>query len=543
MDLTSERAAQPSLSASPVDVVIDGPPAKASPVPGDESTAGTTARPLARGGKWLAAGVAAALVAGVVVRFAPRGALWLDEALTVNISRLPLGDIAGALRRDGAPPLYYYLLHFWMQLFGSGDWAVRALPALLGAASIPLTWMAASRLAGRRVAWVAALLMASSPFAVSYSVETRMYSLLIFLALAGYLAVDSALRHPARRGRLVVVAGVTAALLLSHYWSMFLVGVAAVALLVVARRGDRGARRALVAMGAGSLLFLPWVPSFLYQIRHTGAPWGKPAAMRSFFDTVNSFAGGNWDPGLALGLLFWGLMVLALFGRGIDNRRIELDLRPSGPGKRVAIIGGATLLTGLLSTRVTDSAFAVRYTAVVFPFVLLLVALGTRVLLDRRVHNGVVALAVMFGFWSIAPGLVIPRTTAPRVASVLAAQARPGDVIAYCPDQLGPSVSRRLPPGLDQLTFPRGTPPEFVDWVDYADVNRATEVGPFADMLLQRAGSSTIWVVWAPAYPTFSDKCQRLLTLLQEARPGGSRVVKLPTRRFERMGLAQFPAP
>ena len=51
---------------------------------------------------------------GVITRFAPRSDLWLDEALSVNISKLPLGDIGEALRHDGHPPLYYYLLHGWM---------------------------------------------------------------------------------------------------------------------------------------------------------------------------------------------------------------------------------------------------------------------------------------------------------------------------------------------------------------------------------------------------------------------------------------------
>ena len=44
--------------------------------------------------------------------------MWLDEAQTVNIASFPLRSIAGELRLDGAPPLYYYLLHVWMGVFG-----------------------------------------------------------------------------------------------------------------------------------------------------------------------------------------------------------------------------------------------------------------------------------------------------------------------------------------------------------------------------------------------------------------------------------------
>src|SRR5690606_36341602 len=67
-----------------------------------------------------------ALVAGVVLRFIASSPLWLDEALSVNIARLPLGEIPEALRHDGHPPLYYVLLHGWMELFGEGNRAVRA---------------------------------------------------------------------------------------------------------------------------------------------------------------------------------------------------------------------------------------------------------------------------------------------------------------------------------------------------------------------------------------------------------------------------------
>ena len=36
---------------------------------------------------------AVAVVLGVVLRFLPRAGMWLDEALTANISSLPLGEL------------------------------------------------------------------------------------------------------------------------------------------------------------------------------------------------------------------------------------------------------------------------------------------------------------------------------------------------------------------------------------------------------------------------------------------------------------------
>ena len=56
---------------------------------------------------------------GIVLRFLTTSDLWFDEALSVNIARLPLSELQDALRQDGAPPLYYALLHFWIEAFGA----------------------------------------------------------------------------------------------------------------------------------------------------------------------------------------------------------------------------------------------------------------------------------------------------------------------------------------------------------------------------------------------------------------------------------------
>src|SRR4051812_47697956 len=76
---------------------------------------------------WAAVGIVAAVVLGIALRFISRGPLWLDEAQSLAIARQPISHLADALRHDGAPPLYYALLHWWVQLFGTSTFAVRSL--------------------------------------------------------------------------------------------------------------------------------------------------------------------------------------------------------------------------------------------------------------------------------------------------------------------------------------------------------------------------------------------------------------------------------
>lgn len=290
-----------------------------APGAADPASAPLPARLAAAAGvrAWVLAATGVALLAGVVLRFAATGELWLDEALAVNIARLPLSEIPDALRHDGAPPLYYLLLHGWMAVFGDGVLAVRALSGLFGVAALPLAWAAGRRLGGRPVAEGALLLLASSPFAVRYATEARMYALIVLLVLAGHLALLRALEHPSRP-RLAALALVTGLLLLTHYWGIFLAGAVMALLALDARRPTDAGRRArlvLAAVAAGFLALVLWLPVLAYQATHTGTPWAVPPGMFELRDTLVDFAGGYSRAGTVLAVLFTGLLVLALAGR------------------------------------------------------------------------------------------------------------------------------------------------------------------------------------------------------------------------------------
>jgi hypothetical protein len=112
---TSEVAARSDVDPT---LQTDRPPEADGPTPGVPRVPGAPADSSAPGRfRWdLVAKVAVvgSLVLAVWLRFWTPSALWLDEALTVDIARAPLHQIPQLLRHDGAPPLYYYLLHFWM---------------------------------------------------------------------------------------------------------------------------------------------------------------------------------------------------------------------------------------------------------------------------------------------------------------------------------------------------------------------------------------------------------------------------------------------
>jgi hypothetical protein len=249
---------------------------------------------------------------------------------------------------------------------------------------------------------------------------------------------------------------------------------------------------------------------------------------------------GYRDSGPLPALVFEALIALAVFGRALDRRRVELHLGGREPGRTLAIAVFGTLGLGIGASALTHQAYVPRYASIVFPGVVVLAGLGAAVILDRRIRTVVLGLLLGLGAIGIKPVVAAERTQAWRVAAALRASAHRGDVVAYCPDQLGPSVSRLLPAGLDQLTFPRATGPERVDWVNYAHVNHTARTAGFAQMLIDRASPAhNIWLVWSPGYRTFGTKCQRLGQQLAEFRPRRP-VVNVSRRISERLGLTRF---
>jgi mannosyltransferase len=527
---------------------------------------GADERPSVRVARLLGVGV---VVAGVVLRFFAPSALWLDESLSVNIAKLPLTQIPGALAHDGSPPLYYLLLHFWMLAFGQGDIAVRALSGVTSVVSLPLFWYAGVRLGGRRTGWATLLLAASSPFAIYYGTETRMYSLMILLTLLGFLALARVLECPSRR-RLVALGAVTAAMLYTHYWGLYLVASVGAWLLYRVWRGShrpgtetpetaRAVRAAFGAMVMGAVCWLPDVPLFVWQALHTGTPWSGAPDPADALNTINEFAGtGPWA--LLLGFWLFAMLVLGVFGRpvrragspgdlrddgsgGEGRYLVTLDLRTRAEARPVFFALAGTLTIAVLGGTIANAAFVARYAAVVFPLFILLCALGLTVFADRRIATGLLGVACLAGILTGIGNNSGQRTQAVQVAAVLNVQAQSGDEVVYCPDQLGPAASRLVHvPGLTQLTFPRAIGPQRVDWVDYRTVIDNTDVGAFAQQMMARlTPGHTLWFVYNNSYAGLGGDCGYLYNWLNLLRPTGETVVNAdPGKYYESESLVRF---
>jgi len=510
--------------------------------PAAEGPAGP--RPSSSGSTLLRLGVGLAVLIGVVARFVTVSPLWLDEALSANISSLPFDEIGVALRRDGHPPLYYWLLHGWSEVFGTGDVALRALSGVFALAALPLAWLAGRRLGGRTTAAWALVLLSLSPFAVRYASEVRMYSLVLLLVLAGAVLLPRCLDH-ASWLRLAGLSAVVSALLWTHYWSLYLVG--SVGLLLVLtwwrRPKTRSAvRRCIGAVVVGTISFLPWVPSLLTQLEQTGTPWAVPARpTQAAALTVLDLGGGEATESALVGVLIVVLVVLGLFGRRSPGGGIELGPGPAPVAVPLAAVVALTLAGGGLAGYLSGSAFASRYAAAVVPSLLLLTARGLALLPRGWLRLGLAGPLVALCLVGLGLNATVERTQAGGLAERITRDGQAGDHVVVCPDQLGPSIERALDAagGPDRIVpYPLAGDPRFVDWRDYTERNDRADPAAFAATVLEEAGGATIWVVWNGSYRTLEGDCEAVIQALGAMRAGTE--VATAGEEFEPANLYRF---
>ncbi len=491
------------------------------------------------------------VAAAVVVRFSARQALWLDEAQSVAIARLPLTGPAttlfDGLRQDGSPPLYYLLLHGWITLFGAGTFAVRALSALINlAAAVPL-YLLARRVVGERGARVAVVLYLTSPFALYFATETRMYSLVVLLTAAGGLALEATLRRRSA-GSVIAVALCAGMLALTHYWCFYLLFTVAGWLLLVVLRprpgwGTRGPLAALGGIAAGGLVFAPWLGGFFYQLAHTGTPWGEPASFAAIAHAYGQWAGGPTTQGRLLLFLITGLAAAGIAGRAVDGRYVMIDLKGLEPGRTLFFLATVTLFVAVTAGKVVGNAWADRYTATAFVPFLLVIGLGATLVADTRLFRGVVLVCAVLGLVGGYGDLSRTRTQAGETASVLERLGHPGDVLLVCPDQLGPGLARTVPSWMHTYVVPTYAPPDRVDWTDYENRNSNANGVILADRALAEAGPGhTVFMAGSGAYRTYETLCTQVRGRLVDARPRADEVMKqgTPARVWENFTLLRF---
>jgi hypothetical protein len=447
--------------------------------------------------------LASCMLLGLMLRIAlaGRSGLWRDEAQFLWIVRIPsLPAMLDFLwHHESHPPLFYVLMRAWLSLFSDSEAAALALPVLLGVILIPIVYRVGDRVFSHYTGLIAAILVTVSPLLARYSGMVRPYSLLPLLCLLSVYWLWDGLRGRGARPW-VAHAIATLAMLVTHNWAWM---VLAAEWIIVAgwfalRREPLEwtlVRSWAIAQLALLVVYSPWLPILLYQSRHAGYdafPLNPFVAFAYFAETVISL------PVQAAVPVCMVLIVTAAWRVAV--RRATVVPKDGSRQLSLLIFVGIPLLAFGVATLLSIKKFLLfpQCLTSIVPCVLLSIAYGIASLsnMPRVVTLVFTSIYIVF----LVKDLGEIKSNAREVASVVAAQARPADLILITPVWYASPFNYYYTLDNPQSNYPHE---ERRGAIDYDDLRaRLLDPEPMARVrarLAQAHGEGRrIWLVTAP---------------------------------------------
>ncbi len=78
----------------------------------------------------------------------------LDEPFTLYHSQQSLKELWSMLKWENNPPLYFFVLHFWIKLFGVGVLSARILPMLFGALAAGMVYKLGAKFLSKKIGYL-----------------------------------------------------------------------------------------------------------------------------------------------------------------------------------------------------------------------------------------------------------------------------------------------------------------------------------------------------------------------------------------------------
>jgi mannosyltransferase len=387
------------------------------------------------------------------------GQFWMDEGITVGIASHSLSAIPGIMRMDGSPPLFYMLLHIWMQMVGNGEAATHWLSVIFAGLTVPAGYWAGSTMGNKRAALMTATLFAFNAFLDYYSQETRMYTLMALLGLLATIGFINGFVYRRRR-YLILFSAAQALMFYTHAWAIYFSAGSVISLAVLWKISDEEIRKglikdALMAYVAAGIVFLPWLPNFIFQAIHTAAPWDSKPRFGAPIQIAQSVFGGA------------SISVILLLAAGVGfaplwNKRNRVTVEAK-VALMLFLLFFVTLLMAWLGSQVTP-AWVVRYFAPVVAPMLIIVAIGMS-------RAGVIgAIAIVFTvFFMIRPSAFEPKYKSDMqdIGGEMTNLLHKGDLVIVGQPESMPLAYYYLPGGLKwSSTVGPVKDPTYVNWVD-----------------------------------------------------------------------------
>jgi 4-amino-4-deoxy-L-arabinose transferase-like glycosyltransferase len=227
-----------------------------------------------------------------------------DEPFTIFWAQAGLKDIFRMLPTENNPPFHFFLMHFWIKLFGISALSVRFPSLLFSSFTAVIIFLIGKRFYSIFTGISAALIFTFSTMQVYFSHEARVYPLFALLTAIS-LYIFLIIREKPERKQLYVFLFLTNFILIySHYFGFFVLLIELISTLITKQRRQL-IMPMFVLMSGLALSYLPVIYIFLqrFSVSTSAGTWVKAPGLGQFYGFLNLFLNSRVNMAILLLML------------------------------------------------------------------------------------------------------------------------------------------------------------------------------------------------------------------------------------------------
>jgi 4-amino-4-deoxy-L-arabinose transferase-like glycosyltransferase len=184
--------------------------------------------------------------------------LWYDETISSYYARQSFLTIARMSLLDHVPPLYYWLLKVYSEIFGRSDAALRSLSVLCNLAAAVYLWRLAREQLDEKTALYALVFFGTSNYLLTRAQTVRAYPLFLFFTMASVYYFFHSWQEEKKRCWLLYSFCLMCSLYTLYLGAATISALSVAVLLSAAKRLSRWHLRYAFWTGVSLAGFLPW---------------------------------------------------------------------------------------------------------------------------------------------------------------------------------------------------------------------------------------------------------------------------------------------
>uniref|UniRef100_UPI00404B7411 glycosyltransferase family 39 protein n=1 Tax=Flavobacterium sp. TaxID=239 RepID=UPI00404B7411 len=334
--------------------------------------------------------------------------VWLDEVHTLNESnpKLSFQEVHETLLiAEPHPPLYFFIMNVFFNLFGYTTFVARLFSALIGITGIYAIYLLGKELFSKKVGIYAMILLSVNYFHIYYSQDARMYALLFFTTTLSFYFLTKLIKSPTIRN--TVLFSLTSTLMIySHFFALFTLIAQYLILLyfIIFPFNTTRIKFLKYTFLSGILTVLLYIPTYKLILKTTQMQsiWIQMPDKDAYTQFFKDFFGQSEM------ILFLIIPILLLYFIKLFNVKSskKFNINPNEEKHVFSFIILfiwiiITLLIPLIRTHTSLPMLVNRYFINVLPAILIVLAIGIYLIKNKIIRNVIISIIFIFSITDI----------------------------------------------------------------------------------------------------------------------------------------------